>query len=447
MQRAAAALLLPLSALAASSSFYDAPFERRPAVAELTALGRALFSDPSLSASGKLSCAGCHDPAHAYGPPDGASVRPGGALGGSLGTRAVPSLRYLQKVPAFSEHYTEDEGPRVGQDQGPAGGYTWDGRAATTHDQARLPLFSPLEMANAGEDDVVRHLQRSAHAQQFRSAFGAHVFEQPALAFKGLLLALEVFQQDPAEFYPYSSKYDAYLRGQAQLSPAEARGLQLFNDPRKGNCANCHISSMEQGAFPAFSDFGFIALGVPRNPAIPANRDAAYHDLGLCGPARTDLAAHSEFCGLFRTPSLRNVSMRRVYFHNGAMHDLRKVLEFYVQRDTQPQRWYPRDAHGRVNRYDDLPVQFHGNVNQEPPFGRHAGDQPALTAKEIDDVLAFLGTLSDGYAARPLTDHQDRNARCADASCCSANPPSTATACSPRAASSAANASRNTAAR
>ena len=128
------------------------------------------------------------------------------------------------------------------------------------------------------------------------------MFADTALAFKGVLLALETFQQTPAEFYPYSSKYDAFLRHEASLSGDELRGLAAFNDPAKGNCARCHPSAVRAGAFPQFTDFGYAGVGVPRNMAIPANADPGYYDLGLCGPMRTDLEQRKEYCGLFRTP-------------------------------------------------------------------------------------------------------------------------------------------------
>ena len=84
----------------------------RPAL--LSAIGRRLFFDPALSASGKLSCASCHDPAHAYGPPDARAVEPGGKDMRHMGLRAVPSLRYMQATPQFTEHYydSDDESRR-----------------------------------------------------------------------------------------------------------------------------------------------------------------------------------------------------------------------------------------------------------------------------------------------------------------------------------------------
>jgi cytochrome c peroxidase len=72
-------------------------------------------------------------------------------------------------------------------------------------------------------------------------------------------------------------------------------------------------------------------------------------------------------------------------------------MEFYVERDTNPGKWYSRNADGTVDKYDDLPAQYHPNVNIDPPFDRHPGDRPALDAAEIRDVISFLGTLTDGY--------------------------------------------------
>jgi len=211
-----------------------------------------------------------------------------------------------------------------------------------------------------------------------------------------------VFQQSPRDFYPFSSRYDEVLRGRAELSAAEARGLALFNDPAKGNCASCHLSAPKpDGALPLFTDFGLIAIGVPRNAEVPANADPTYFDLGLCGPLRTDLHDRADYCGRFRTPSLRNAALRRSFFHNGALHSLRDLLRFYARRDTHPQEFYPRAADASVRKFDDLPPRYHGNVNTEPPFDRRPGDPPALTEDEIADVIAFLETLTDADLLPP----------------------------------------------
>jgi len=378
--------------------FYATPYEKRPPLATLAALGRQVFMDPSLSATGATACSTCHDPAHAFAPANDLAVQRAGFDGHSPGVRAVPSLRYTQTVPPFTEHYFDDDG-NDSEDQGPAGGRTWDGRAATVHDQARLPLLSPREMANGSDAEVIKRVRAAPYAAAFTTAFGEHFFDNPAIAINGVLLALEVYTQTPAEFYPYSSKYDAWLRGQAELTAGEERGRRVFIDPARGNCEHCHPSGIRSGAFPQFTDFGYVALGVPRNPAIPANADAGYFDLGLCGPIRADLAAHTAYCGMFRTPSLRNVATRQVFYHNGYARTLRDAVRFYAERDSRPENWYPRDADGTVRKFNDLPSAYQRNVEMDVPFGGAAGSRPSITDADIDDLVSFLGTLTDGYRA------------------------------------------------
>jgi cytochrome c peroxidase len=378
----------------AGTPFYANTFEKTPSAAAMTAVGRALFFDASLSASGRVACATCHDVNHSFGPPNDSPVQRGGSDGRRFGVRAVPSLMYTQNIPPFTEHYHDDEGDDS-IDQGPAGGRTWDGRVQSAHEQARLPLFSPFEMANANADSVAVKVAQATYAARFREAFGDEIFRDKALTFKAVLMALETFQQSPAEFYPYSSRYDAWLRHEATLSAEELRGLAAFNDPVKGNCARCHPSGRRNGAFPQFTDFGYAAVGAPRNMNIPANADPRYFDLGLCGPLRTDLADKKEYCGLFRTPSLRNVASRRVFFHNGVFRKLEDVVRFYAERDTEPQKWYSRGADGVTVKFDDLPAQYRDNVDIQAPFDRHAGDPAALSEGDIKDIVAFLKTLTD----------------------------------------------------
>jgi cytochrome c peroxidase len=262
--------------------------------------------------------------------------------------------------------------------------------------------MSKDEMANADMDAVVAKVANGPLAGRLRATFGADVFSDPTRGSIAVLMCIEVFQQSSKDFYPYTSRFDAYLRRKLELSPAERRGLALFEDPRKGNCASCHPSGGYRGAFPQFTDFGFNALGVPRNPRITANQDPAFYDLGLCGPERKDLTGHAEYCGEFRVPTLRNVAVRRAFFHNGVFHGLDEAIEFYVERDTNPRRWYGKTgrkrgskAGGHVEAFDDLPPAYRKNVNVEPPFGGKPGAAPALNKAEVRDLVAFLKTLTD----------------------------------------------------
>jgi cytochrome c peroxidase len=353
-----------------------------------------MFFDASLSASGRLACATCHDPHYAYGPPPQREIAMGGSRLDQSGTRAVPSLRYLRASPPFALRHHFPDG-----DDGPIGGFTWDGRAASIREQAQLPLLAANEMANAAPAEVVTRLRHSGYASTFRAQFGADVFDDVDRAFDAALQALDAFQSVPAEFYPYSSRYDAFLRGDVELTDQENRGAALFKDPGKGNCASCHLGTIRAGKPPSFTDYDYVNVGVPRNPRIPANADPRYFDLGLCGPLRQDLAQTAEVCGFFRSPTVRNTAIRGAYFHNGVFHTLREVIEFYNERDLHPEKFYSRNPDGTVHLFDDLPANYSGNIDHDPPLDRKPGQEPALSDADIDDLIAFLKTLTDADVA------------------------------------------------
>lgn len=358
-------------------------FERAQA---LEALGRKMFFDPTLSASGKISCATCHDPAFAYGPPNSLPVQQGGSSGREWGIRAVPSLKYLQVAHQFTEHGFEEETSGDDSiDNGPTGGLTWDGRVDRGRQQARIPLLSPYEMANHSEASVVAAALKASYSEDLKTLGGSTDAKR---LFETILEALETWEENYQAFYPYDSKYDAWLAGKTKLNDHELHGLKLFTDTNKGNCARCHIAERgAKGTPPQFTDYGLVALGVPRNRAIPANSNPGWFDLGMCGPQRTDLSSRSEYCGRFMTPTLRNVATRQVFFHNGVVHSLREAVAFYTNRDTNP------------NKFDDLPLKYRANVEMEVPFGRPPDSPPVLTEQDIDDIVSFLGTLTDGFRA------------------------------------------------
>ena len=369
--------------------------------AAITALGRQIFFDRSLSASGAMSCATCHDFANHFAPANSLAVQAGGAKLDKSGTRATPGLTYVASTPFFTEHYyeSEDDGDES-VDQGPVGGRTWDGRVNRAREQAAIPLLAPNEMANSSEAAVVARAAAAPYASQMRQIYGDTIFTETHRAFAAIGEALEAYQQTPEEFSPFTSKYDAFLRGRTQLTAQELRGLDAFNDPARGNCIHCHKSQLSPvGRLPMFTDSGFIAVGVPRNKEIPANADPNHFDLGACGPERKDLANRPEFCGLFKAPSLRNVAIRKSFYHNGVFHSLEDAVAFYATRDTNPERWYPVGPDGKVRKFDDLPEEFQRNINYEPPFDRHAGEAPAMSAQDIADIVVFLRTLTDGFDA------------------------------------------------
>jgi cytochrome c peroxidase len=397
---------------------------QRPAPVALSAmaqLGQAIFLDASLSASGRLSCASCHSPAHAFGPPDPTGIMRGGPDLTRQGVRAVPSLMYLDHQPPFSigpDSGEADDAPppappppgtplarKLATDPAPAadnlvpqGGLFWDGRADTLQDQALGPLLNPLEMANPSPAAIAAKLRGAGYAPQFAALFGPAILTDPRRLASEAMFAVARYQIENPAFHPYSSKFDAWLRGEARFTEAEARGYLLFNDPARANCAGCHLDRAgADGTPPLFTDHQFEALGAPRNPALPASR----YDLGVCGPDRADLRDQTRYCGMFATPTLRNVATRHAFFHNGVFHSLQQVMDFYAFRDVAPDKIYPVAADGSIEKYNDIPARYRANVDiTDPPFDRKPGDPPAMTPQEETDIIAFLGTLTDGYEGR-----------------------------------------------
>jgi cytochrome c peroxidase len=365
------------------------PPDTSAALSAEAALGEKIFNDGALSASGRMACASCHVEAAGHAQDNALAAQLGGPALDRQGSRTAPSIRYLAFAPAF----------RLDSRGAPSGGLFWDGRASTLAEQAGRPFFNAAEMALPDAAALATRLAAAPYAAEFRALYGADVFTRPDEALARTTQALQRYQREDRDFAPFSSKFDAVQRGQATYGAAEQRGLALFTDPAKGNCAFCHTPVAEAGQPGAlFTNFSYHVLGVPRNAELLANADPAHFDLGLCAREGGDLAARTDLCGAFRTPSLRNVALRRALFHNGRFKTLHDALAFYVQRDTHPERFYPVAADGSVARFDDLPPQLHANVDRRNgPYDRGSVGTPALDAAEIDDLVAFLRTLDDGF--------------------------------------------------
>jgi cytochrome c peroxidase len=364
-----------------------APAAAIPTTADRVAVGDKLFHELRLSAGGRQACASCHVAERGHADAAGVFLPLGGPALDQQGLRSSPTLNYLNVTPAFGFD-------AQGQ---PRGGYTWDGRADTRAAQALGPLLAANEMAQPDSAAVVRAVRALPYFSELQFAYALAATPGDAEVLAATQQALQDYQAGDPEYQPYTSKFDLVQQGQARFTVQEARGLAAFNDPQRGNCADCHTSTTAAGqAGPLFTNFRYFALGVPRNTSA-ATADPAFFDLGLCGPLRTDLATRTDLCGLFKVPTLRNVALTGPYFHNGAVATLEEAVSFYATRDLDPTRWYPV-VNGAVQRFNDLPAAYRGHVTQQPPFGLRAGDAPRLSAQDVADIVAFLRTLSDGYA-------------------------------------------------
>jgi cytochrome c peroxidase len=281
----------------------------------------------------------------------------------------------------------------------PFGGFTWDGRANSRTIQAGGPLLDANEMARTSVSDVATAVRALPYFSDFAKVYALPSGATDQQVFDTLTLALGAYQAESPDYLLFNSRYDRFLDGEITLTPQESRGLALFNDPAKGNCASCHSSDVgADRSRPLFTNFGYAALGLPRNSAIAANADPSFFDMGLCGPKRTDLSDRQDLCGQFKVPTLRNIALTAPYFHNATATTLNEAVSFYATRDLQPGRWYPI-VNGQPDKFNDLPQALRTNVVRTAPLDLSPGAPPRLTSTDVQDIVAFLRTLTDDFAA------------------------------------------------
>ncbi|HSB95080.1 MAG TPA: cytochrome c peroxidase, partial [Spongiibacteraceae bacterium] len=138
-----------------------------PTLSATAALGEKIFSDKSLSASSRLSCSVCHDPAHAHAGNDNRATPLGGPNMDVPGFRNAPSPNYLSFTPAF---FFDSEGT-------PTGGFDRDGRVSTLAEQAQRPFLAAHEMANESAAAVAAKLRNASYVAEFMQVFGSNIFD------------------------------------------------------------------------------------------------------------------------------------------------------------------------------------------------------------------------------------------------------------------------------
>lgn len=359
--------------------------------AEAAALGRALFNDPRLSRNGQVSCASCHAANQQF--QDGKPLGQGIATGQR---RTMPIMGAAHSPFLF-----------------------WDGRKDSLWSQALGPLEDGAEHGG-NRVRLVRQVQHH-HRASYEAVFGplpdlgalpadasplGTAAERAAWAamaersreavnrvFANMGKAIAAFERGIAYG---ESRFDRYAQAtvdgdghaQAVLSTQEVRGLRLFIG--KGQCVTCHNG-------PLLTDHAFHNTGVPpldRTRPDPGRAEGLrklladeFNCLGRYSDARPEQCGELQFLatddpghlGAFRTPGLRNVALRAPYMHAGQFSTLEQVLQHYA---TSPKA-----------------VLGHSELAR--PGERHAERQPIrLSAAEIRDVAAFLGTLS-GPMAQP----------------------------------------------
>ncbi|MDH5649245.1 MAG: c-type cytochrome [Gammaproteobacteria bacterium] len=332
-------------------------------------LGKRLFFEENLSSPVGQSCASCHSPSHGFADPRGKAVSEG-AHPGRFTSRNAPTVAYAMFAP--KRHWNT-------VDQVEVGGYFYDGRADSLEEQAAGPLMGQVEMANTGKQAIVSRLRKLGYSPAFRQIYGHEALKDAETGFSQLTEVIASYERS-SEVNAFNSKYDHYLAGKARLTDQELRGLRLFEDEDKGNCAACHPNKPAiTGAPPLFTDFTYDNLGIPvnsDNPFLTIDRKfnpvgKEFVDLGL-----GSVTGKQDDKGKFKVPTLRNLEKTAPYMHNGIFKTMMEVVEFYNTRDVSD-KWGPAEVEVNVNKEE-------------------LGDLK-LTEQEMEDLVSFLRTLTDGY--------------------------------------------------
>jgi len=290
-----------------------------PPTADTVVLGRRLYYDPVLSADNTISCASCH--AFETGFTDTHPVSNG--VGGKKGTRHAPTV--------INSAYYELQ--------------FWDGRAPSLEEQAKGPIANPVEMATTHDAAVARLQADPKYVALFKQAWGTEH------------ITIDLVAKSIASFERTvlcgNSAFDRFYYGhdKSALSASAQRGLKLFMDPKRANCAVCHTIGEK---YALFTDNKFHNLG------IGADIEGKLNDLG-----RYDQTKKDADYGAFKTPTLRNIAQRAPYFHDGSFPTLRDALGHYV-----------------------------GGGNANPHLDKEIHSIDFLSFDERDDILAFLNSLT-----------------------------------------------------
>ncbi len=369
--------LLALLLLATLSSTHAT--EPTTAIQNMEQLGERLFFDPNLSRNRTQSCATCHAPSQGFTDQRANGVQGAASLGDdghSLGDRNAPSAGYAAFSPPFQR--TAD-GQYVG-------GQFHDGRALDLAAQAGGPPLNPIEMGMESQAAVVARLQENAeYVAAFERLFGRGLFDDPIQAYEAMGRSIAAFEQS-AQFAPFDSKYDRYLRGETELTEQEELGRLLFFSQQFTNCNLCHQLRQRPGAAEeTFSNYQFHNIGVPINQTLRARngKGPGFIDRGLLEHPQVEDPAQA---GKFKVPTLRNVAITGPYMHNGVFRELRTVVAFYNKYNS-------RRAERQINPETGAP--WAAPEVAENLSLKELESGPALDDRRIDALVAFLKTLTD----------------------------------------------------
>lgn len=306
--------------------YFTQPSERNPS-AEKIALGKKLFFEKKLSSNNTVSCASCHNPNKAF--TDGYKTSIDNQGNNSL--RNAPTLVNV----AFQKSFF------------------LDGRSETLNDQIGLVFKNKQEFNTEVHQFSDKILKDTSYTKMFVDVFGKVPTRNTAV--------IKAISSYISTLNGFSSKFDKNIRGDENTYTAsEKNGVNLFMG--KALCATCHFMPLTNGTVPPFyKESEREVIGVPKT----AENKQLDTDNGFYWLYEEDI--HK---GMFKTPTIRNISLTAPYMHNGVYNTLEEVLDFYNQG-------------GGAGLGFDVP-------HQTLPF-----DNLKLSDQEIKDLIAFMNSLSD----------------------------------------------------
>jgi cytochrome c peroxidase len=320
-------LKLGLSALLISSAVYataDMQKWLRPAevpqpkdnklTPQRVALGKLLYFDTRLSANGKISCATCHNPKRGWTD----LIPVAKAIGAGRGPRNSPTI--------LNSAYQSRQ--------------FWDGRARTLEKQALGPIEADVEMNSPLKDLIPKLNKIKGYVAMFNEAYPG----EGGLTKKTLAKAIASFERTVVST---TSPFDKYAKGNKNaISETSEKGFELFKD--KAHCMDCHDKFN-------FTDGSFHNIGL--------------HDGELQGKelGRYLTKRRAAWYGVFKTPTLRDVTKSGPYFHDGSVKTLKEAVTICASGG--------RYKNGVKNKSTYI-------VDRK------------LTDVEIDEIVSFLKTLS-----------------------------------------------------
>jgi cytochrome c peroxidase len=449
-------------------------------------LGKLMNFDKNISPNENSACASCHMPYAGFSGPipsvNLTMIAYPGSVHFRAGKRTAQRYTYASYFPPLQ--YDAVQGAFFG-------GNFWDSRATgylirnPSAEQSQFPPVDPLEMGNPDTACITYKLSLAAYRPLFEEIWGAGSFDinwpsntaqicatpNGAASLGGSTTPVALSPADRTRsnadydhwaqslnayehslsVSPFTSKFDAYLKGTYTLTADEQAGYNLFRG--KGNCNSCHLdgrstaptpqppdgtapnaedTGVAANTTPVFTCFGSSNLGLPKNPRVsiyyettpdsygftPNPAGFAYTDYGLgtflrsgFGSAPSPNSSWRQFAsttdGQMQTSTARDVALtppqcptteapgpyfQKEFFHNGYIKSLKQLVHFYNTRDVYP---FPVESGNcpagtveKVNCWPEPEVP----QNKDMTVGNLG-----LTDQEENQIVIFLQTLNDGY--------------------------------------------------